>query len=109
MIRNKLTRAFAVLGCLGGMLVYSAFVDTNTAESGLRVWVALTVTEAGMAAILGGLAGVLIGYAVVKDDPSAWDEALKLQSRGRRRRRKKSSASAARSHSRGRKLHRNRG
>ena len=76
----------SLMGCILAFLAYTACVDIRGVEDGMRLWIARTLVEAGMAATLGGLGGMLLGYCLVVE-PDGFRQVLRWQSRGRRRRR----------------------
>ena len=78
----------AVIGALVGLLLYAAMTDATTASFiGIRVWIAMTLVEAGVAATLGGLLGIGLGYSLISK-PSGFADVLRMESRARRRGRK---------------------
>ena len=86
-MQKRIATALGFLGCILALLGYAACIDTVSAEQGLRVWIAQTITEAGMVAVIGGVLGMAIGFCLERDS-NGFADVLRMQSRARWRRRR---------------------
>ena len=103
-MQKRLTITLGVLGCILAFLGYALCADPSTAEQGLRVWIARTLTETVIATVVGGIFGMAIGYYLAGDS-NGFADALRSQSLGRRRRRSKRPRSVPTAPHEGKKQH----